>query len=403
MTPPEFFDLLNFMKIDSTELNRLKDELKHLVLISSQSNDPEGVNRVQRYLAQELKKLGFKIELENSSTGTTGDLLVASLNKNSKSKYITLVCHADTVLGLDQFSDFVLTRDGHRAVGSGVIDDKGGIVVLLEGLRKFLEVSAEKKLPFGLRVVSSPSEEIGSTGFHKRFRSFARDSIAILGFEPALDDGSIINSRRGNRWYQISVQGKSAHAGRTKGTHVNAAHDLALKITKMNKLNNFQKEMSLNVAQLTGGSDKFNITCGEATCKIDIRYAHFNDCESMHKKIKKILAKNEYSLDLKSHSKSHFEILDDCPPFASNAKSKRAVHKLTQIISSIEKRKITAQKAGGAGDVNYMSAKKLIVIDGLGPVGGALHTSEEFVYLPSLLTRSKSLSQFLVFLGNSKP
>ncbi len=388
------------MKIDSTELNRLKDELKHLVLISSQSKDAEGVNQVQRYIAQELKKIGFKVELKNSSAPTTGDLLVATLKQKHKKnlKFITLVCHADTVLGLDQFSGFFVTKDGQKAVGSGVIDDKGGIVVLIDGLRTYLAHSKNRRLPFHIRVVSSPSEEVGSTGFHKVFKSFSKDSFAILGFEPALDDGSIIDSRRGNRWYQVWIKGRSSHAGRTKGEHVNAAHVLASKITRLVKLNNFKREMSLNVAQISGGTEKFNITCGEAQFKIDIRYARFEDCELMHKKIKQILSTNQFSSNRKTKSKTKFQIVDDCPPFASNLNSKLAVRKLIQIVSKIEKRNILAQKAGGAGDVNYMSEKKLIVIDGLGPVGGALHTKLEFVHLSTLHTRSKALSQFLTYL-----
>lgn len=381
------------MKIDSTDLNRLKDELKHLVLISSQSYDAEGVNSVQRYLAQELKKLRFKIELKNSQQKNTGDLLVATLRQKRASKYITLVCHADTVLGLDKFSDFQVTKDGKKAIGSGVIDDKGGIVVLLEGLRQF----QIKNPPFHIRVVCSPSEEVGSIGFHKAYSTFAKDSFAILGFEPALDDGSIINSRRGNRWYQVSIKGKAAHAGRSQGEHVNAAHDLAFKIVELSKLNNSNKEMSLNVAQISGGTDKYNVTCGDASCKIDIRYARFEDRDLMDKKIKKILSKNYFSPDKKSKSKTVFTIVDDCPPFASNTKSKLAVRKLTQIISKIEMRKINARKAGGAGDVNYMSDKKLIVIDGLGPVGGALHTNNEFIHLETLVTRSKALSLILKY------
>ncbi len=382
------------MKIDSTDLNRLKDELKHLVLVSSQSYDPEGVNTVQRYIAQELKKLHFKIELKSSLLNNTGDLLIATL-KNKKHKYVTLVSHADTVLGLSHFPNFRVLKDGRRAVGSGVIDDKGGIVVLLEGLRQFL--TNNPRIPFGIRVVCSPSEEVGSIGFHKIYARFAKDSFAILGFEPALDTGSIINSRRGNRWYQISIKGKSAHAGRSKGEHVNAAHDLAQKISKLVKLNDFKKETSLNVAQLSGGTEKYNITCAEASCKIDIRYSKFEDRERMHKQIKKILKEKYFSLDKKTRSETKYKIVDDCPPFASNAKSKMAVQKLIQIISKLEKRKVTAQKAGGAGDVNYMSEQKLIVIDGLGPVGGGLHTNDEYIHLETLITRSKALSLFLKY------
>ena len=63
------------------------------------------------------------------------------------------------------------------------------------------------------------------------YRELAANTAIAFGLEPALDNGSIIHQRRGNRWYEINVEGREAHAGRSYGTHANAAHDLAAKPT----------------------------------------------------------------------------------------------------------------------------------------------------------------------------
>ena len=50
--------------------------------------------------------------------------------------------------------------------------------------------------------------------------------------------------------------GHEAHAG-AHGEHVNAAHELTLKIAKMHKLTDYRKEVSVNVGHIQGGKDKF--------------------------------------------------------------------------------------------------------------------------------------------------
>ena len=52
--------------------------------------------------------------------------------------------------------------------------------------------------------------------------------------------------------------------------------------------------------------------------------------------------------------------------------------------------------SGGAGDSNNLAAAGLPTVDGLGPVGGGIHSSEEYVVLSSLPQRARLTALFLM-------
>lgn len=371
--------------------------LAEMIGIDSLTKDAVGVGRVQRIVARELEALGFDCRFEKNPEERVGsaDLLVATLVGQSDQS-ITFVSHADTVLDSSSVGGFKKSADGLVATGAGAIDNKGGLAVLLAGLKRYVETSKDQRPYFTLRVVSSPNEEGGSIGFHQKFRDHSDDSVLVLGFEPALDNGSIIESRRGNRWYQFTVRGQEAHAGRCKGEQINAAHDLAMKIAKLHKLNDQKAGLAVNVGQIQGGRDRFNVVCGEATAKIDARFASFESRDKLHAKIEKILlTPHVISTVTGRPSESSFTVEDDCPPFSATSASRSLLKFYLKTVDKIEGRPIRAEKAGGAGDVNYMSRKGVVVLDGLGPIGGKMHTNEEFIYLPSLSTRAEAMAKFL--------
>lgn len=371
--------------------------LKKFSGVDSATLDKAGVDRMQEWVGEILSGLGFSL------TTTAGEerfshLLVAE-RKGRQDRFITLVTHSDTVLG--NFSEFKLDSTGQKAFGSGVIDNKGGLVVGLKGLSRLL--AAAHQTEFGLRFVCSPNEEMGSIGFTETFRKLGQDTVVALGLEPALDNGSIIHQRRGNRWYDIEVTGKEAHAGRSYGEHANAAHDLAAKIYKLGRLTHYKKHISVNVGHMEGGKDRHNIICGKASAKLDVRFPSMDVREKLHKKIEKILKKSrEVSVDGRFKTETIFKIVDDCPPFSLTRRSRRMAVKYAGIVSKLENRKIISQAAGGAGDVNYLATKDNFVLDGLGPVGGEMHTSAEFIHTETLKTRADALAGFLEFLQTEK-
>lgn len=364
-------------------------ELQQFVEVSSPSHSRAGVEQLQNCMRDELTDLGFDCRMVSHPQDKFAPFLIAEM-KGVQKEFITLICHTDTVLPSDGFR---LNEDKTIAYGSGIIDDKGGLVVMLSALRRFLKNGP--KLKYGLRVLCSPNEEVGSTGFIPVYLENAADTLFAIGMEPSLVNGSIICQRRGNRWYDIEVIGREAHAGRSKGEHANAAHDLAKKIVAMQALNNLRKEIAVNVGHIQGGQERHNIICGRVTAKLDVRFSTLKHRDWLHEKIHAIL---EHPLEVSScgryKSQTLYQIVDDCPPVSPTRKAMKLGQIYIQAIQSLEGRKIKAEAAGGAGDVNYLSREGVVVLDGFGPVGGEMHTKREFVEVRTLATRAAALAHF---------
>ncbi len=371
--------------------------LKELVDIPSGSNQAANVSRVQDQVEKRLQKLGFKIDRQKDPSGKDGDLILATLN-GKEDKFITLIVHTDTVFEPEaNFEGFKISDDKLWASGPGVIDNKGGVVVLLRGLEEFL-----KNIPlprYSLRVLSSPSEEIGSPAFVKNFKSYGEDSRLVLSFEPSLDDGSIVTSRRGNRWFHFKTKGREAHAGRAFKEGVNACTEMSRLAGKISALTNFSKDLTLNIGRLSGGQDKYNIVCGMAEMKVDTRFSSLRVRDEMQKSIDKILKEsNQRQLKKGIKDATTFEIVDDSPPYSPEKETPKLVSLYTKQIFEVEKKSVVASRSGASADANYLARPDLVILDGLGPTGRDMHTNKEAVYLPSLETRAQAFTKFMIAL-----
>lgn len=370
--------------------------LQRFTALDSQTLNRAGVERAQAIVSDVLEPLGFR-QQTISKDPRFAHLIIAE-RPGRTNKFISLVTHTDTVLGNDQ--EFTVDLEKGIAGGSGVIDNKGGVVVGLAALQRFLRAFPETK--FGIRFVCSPNEEMGSIGFTPIFRELGADTVVGFGLEPALDNGSIIHQRRGNRWYNVTVTGREAHAGRSYGEHANAAHDLAHKIVQLGSLTNHRQHISVNVGRVDAGKDKHNIVCGFATAKLDTRFPDLDSRDSLHRKIEKILAApSDRSLVGEHSTSTRYEIVDDCPPFSLTKRSRRLARSYAALITQLEGRKVYSQPAGGAGDVNYLAMATNFILDGLGPVGGSMHTNGEFLRIDTLASRAKALAGFLHHLQTS--
>ena len=282
--------------------------------------------------------------------------------------------------------------------GPGVIDDKGGIIVALKGVTDFIK---QHRIGYNIQFISSPNEEMGSIGFIDLLTAFGRSSDIVLGFEPAHDNGDIISSRAGNRWYKVEINGTEAHAGRANGEEVNAAHELVGKISKLLHIKEKLPNVKINVGNIKGGKDKYNIICGHAEAKIDTRFKTHQESHDLHREILDVLntpiivSKQDKTAEVK------YWIEDDCPAFEEFHNGLNLKLKYQEIVESLEGHKIGESIGCGASDINYLANAFNIAIDGLGPVGGNMHTNNEFLKIKSLTNRANALTNFLIYLNES--
>lgn len=370
-------------------------ELAELVGVSSCTSDAVGVNQVQAIIQKKLVNLGLETkQIQNPDpTVRSGDLLVAEQRGfSTRADWITLLCHGDTVFEKNPtFNSYRLTSDGKYATGPGVIDDKGGVIVLIEALRKLSQRLPEifRKLP--IRVVCSPNEETGSPGYLDFFKQLSASSKTVLGFEPAMESGSVVHSRKGDRWYRVRVTGKAAHAGRAHRDGINAAVELAHQLVKYAEITDYDRELTLNIGSISGGDNKFNVVCPKAEANLDLRFLTIPDGEEGHHKILKIASQPTLA-----GTKTSCDLVVYTQPFQEEAVSRKYLDFYLNEVSKIEGEPRSAERSGGSSDANHFWRPGLVVLDGLGPQGGKIHSHGEFLALDSMHTRSEAAFSLLV-------
>ncbi len=374
--------------------------LEELLLIDSQTSNHAGVNEVQFKLSQKLEALGFEIKFIENQESSSGQLLYAEKVGRSNER-ITFIGHADTVCSPIMGQSFNVDFNKKQISGAGVGDDKGSLVMALLALEKFILFNPDHY--HTLTFISSPCEEMGSIGFHSLFRRTSLESSMVLGLEPALFNGSLINSRNGNRWYNIHIKGKASHAGRFGEPFINAAHCAGEFISKIHLLNDIDKKTKINVGAIKSSKDLYNVICDHVEIKLDVRFSTPEVRDRLDQAIKSLLVDSSVEC-FYTEQKCFFslEIVDDCPPMAENDSAHFLIETYRNILTQYEDEPNTAEHSGGAADINYFARPGLITIDGLGPKTRGMHTKNEVMDLESFYTRQYALCDLLNYLEKKK-
>ena len=126
-------------------------ELKEFCDIQSSTSNPAGVNALGHLLADKLAVLGFETECADLSAHGVGDFFTYRRMVASDAPAVVVMIHLDTV-----GQDIPYSDDGEYAYGSGALDMKGGIVVMLRALRQ-LDLNRHNTI-----VLAASDEERGS-------------------------------------------------------------------------------------------------------------------------------------------------------------------------------------------------------------------------------------------------
>ena len=370
--------------------------LEKIVNIWSPSKDGKANDSVQHILKEFLEAIGFKVQLINHEEHPgLGKLLVAEY-LGEKREFITMVMHSDVVIANPEFKGFERDKKNNLAYGPGVSDCKGGIVVALYAVKAFLEIV--KKPQFSLRIVCSPAEETGSKEFHHHLKKYGEDSEMILGYEPSLEDGSIVRGRSGNRWYKITVRGRTAHSGRHFDRGVNAAEALAHKLIKISQLTDFDKGTTVATTYISGGKRNYNTIPEEVVAYVDTRFVLPEENKRLEKSIKMILnEKDVHAISDNVTDATTVEVVDYCSELEPHRNSQHYLDYYQKIVETLEKREIQEDFSHGSADCNSILHGFLVFLGGLGAVGSGIHTTKETICLDYLVSRVKASAYLLLF------
>jgi glutamate carboxypeptidase len=161
--------------------------LRRLVDQNSFTRNAPGVNAVASVVEGELRSSG--VAVERIPGGAFGDHL--SFSGPAPGPFAFLIGHCDTVFPPGTFEGYRV--DGGRALGPGVLDMKGGLVVGIFALRALREAVLLDRV--AVRGIFVADEEVGSPASQPITVSKVRGASAALGLESGRG-GDLIVTRR---------------------------------------------------------------------------------------------------------------------------------------------------------------------------------------------------------------
>jgi glutamate carboxypeptidase len=287
--------------------------------------------------------------------------------------------HMDTVFSADHpFQSLKWLEDGVLN-GPGTADMKAGISVILAALNA---IEASPVAPrIGYDVLINSDEETGSQASARLIAELARGKTAALTYEPALPDGTLAGARPGSGNFSITLHGKAAHAGRNPEDGRNAliaAADLALRLNAAKT-----PGLKVNPARIDGGGPN-NIVPDMAILRVNLRPILPEDMTHADDLIRTAVAAVEREHGVHAHIHGGF----NRPPKPLGPQAEKLFHLVRDCGRDLGI-DLAWKATGGVCDGNNIAACGIPVVDTMGPRGGAIHSSDEFLIVDSLAERAK--------------
>lgn len=362
--------------------------LERMVKIESPSNEKAAVDRMGAMIAAEWKRRGARVTILRNRGH--GDHIRAeiSLGRGHSAGQTLVLGHLDTVYPFGTLRKTPCRISSGRLFGPGSFDMKAGLAIALAAADA---LSAQRIAPCSKLVfLWTSDEEIGSGSSRRAIEAEARRSKAVLVLEPAFGrDGRLKTQRKGVGEAEIIVTGRSAHAGIDPESGVNAVHELALQITRLRKLNNPRRGITVQANVVDGGTAS-NVVPERARALVDLRVARVEDVARLNRKLRALRP-------ILRGAKIEIRGGVNRPPMERTPESRR-LFALAQTLARGIGFTLGEAATGGGSDGNFTSALGIPTLDGLGAVGEGAHSPRECVFLRSLPQRAALLASLLAFL-----
>lgn len=405
-------ELVKFLDGQKEEMVAL---LKEVVEINSGSRNAPGIDSVGRILSARLQKLGFKKEFVPAKAETlevAGEKKIRTsgphriLRKAGKGKKVLLMGHLDTVF--EPASDFLkfsrfseTSRDS--TVGPGVADMKGGLVVIVFTLEALNQTGLLKDKD--ITVFFNGDEETGSKTSKHRIFEEAKRADYCLNFEEGRDVpyGGIVVARKGTASSTITCHGRAAHAGNQHYLGINALVELSQKLLELSKLSDYKRGITVSPGVIDlGPFAKSNRVPDFARAEVDFRYLDPADTSYLRSKVEEICQKvylrNPWTGEA-ARMELDFEF--NFPPMRPDTARYRWAGEVLALARLLGVPAGVKGSAGGA-DASIAALAGCLTLDALGPIGGASHTTDEWVHLNTLSGRAKLTALILSRIWNQE-
>lgn len=375
--------------------------LEKLVNINSSTDNIPGVQRVGEILRAQFSQLGFQTRwVEEPAEMHRAATLIAERQGHS-GKRILLIGHLDTVFPKEgTFQKFV--KQEKIATGPGVIDDKGGDLVILYALKALEAVHKLDDTTITV-VLTGDEEESGKPTSISRKPLFdaAKKSDIALDFECAITADTATIARRGITNWLLNTQGNEAHSSEIyrKSVGFGAIFEVARILNTIRTKLSGEKYLTINPGITIGGTTidydqnkaqgfsfgQANVIAKTSITKGDLRYLTAQQKLNAEKKMVAIVQQH---LPGTNASITFQDGIPAMPPQPGNL---ALLKEYSHVSEDLGYGMIKALDPGirGAGDISYIASTVSANLAGLGPLGSGAHSTQETLELDSLTMQTQ--------------
>ena len=375
--------------------------LERVVNINSGTHNLAGVRSVGEVFRAEFEALGFRTEwVDGAAWGRAGHLVAVHQGRSPK---ILLIGHLDTVFEQDGPFQRFERVDPDRVRGPGIIDMKGGDVVMLQALKAIRAAGLLDGL--NVTVVLTGDEELPGRPVARAREALvnaAQGAAAALGFEDGDGDPAhAIIARRGTTLWRLTTTGTAGHSSQVFGAELGAGaiYEAARIVNAFRDRMAGEPHLTFNPGLFLGGTSvqyddaasrgtaagKDNVVAARAEIAGDLRTLTPEQLEKAKATMRAIAAE---SLPRTSATIS-FD--DSYPPLAPTPGNERLLVLYDRVSRDLGMGPVTSVSPdkAGAADVSFVAAHVPMIIDALGLKGADDHSPAETADLRTLAIQTK--------------
>lgn len=390
--------------------------LERLVNQNSGTLNLAGVEAVGQMMRAELEPLGFEVRwIPMQETGRAGHI-IATHRGNGRGKRMLLIGHLDTVFEPDSpFQTF--TREGDRATGPGIGDDKGGMVVIVAALRAMQAAGTLRNADIVIGLTGD-EERPGSpiaTARRDLIEAGRWADVALefenLAYDEGRDWGTI--ARRSSASWTLRTTGRTGHSSGifSEGAGDGAIYEMA-RILAAFRTELPEPNLTFNVGVIGGGtpaaidaqglnitaSGKTNIIAETAIARGDIRSLTAEQDARVRARMREIVARH---LPQTGAEIAFSE--DGYPPMSPTEGNRALLARLNAVNRDMGLAEMAEYDPArrGAADISFV-ALDTDGLAGMGTAGGRAHAPGEYVLLDSLARQAKRAAILMTRLSRER-
>jgi glutamate carboxypeptidase len=373
-----------FLRLLKPRLPQMLATLRQFVEAESPSLEKAAADNCCGIIAEEWRKHGLRVE--RIAQKQRGDYLRIAHwpNKTRPAGQLLVLGHYDTVYSSGTLRTMPFRISAGKAYGPGIFDMKAGIVQAFYALQTLRETNTNlrKRLVF----LWTSDEEIGSESSRKLIEAEARRSDAVFVLEPSFGPrGLLKTARKGVGTAELTVHGRASHAGLAPQEGINAIHELAAQLTRIEGWNDLRRGVTINAGIVEGGT-RTNVIPESARAVLDLRALRVSDMRSLEHKLHALRP---------IHRGARLEITGgfDRPPL--ERKMSATLFARAKSLAGQMGLSLGECTVGGGSDGNFTAALGVRTLDGLGAVGDGAHSSHEYALLNTMPARAALLASLL--------